>query len=71
MILSGIFFSYHNFPDWIIPIIRLIPMTMLADGMRSIFNEGGGFGAVYAPVLALTAIGVACFTAGLRVFRWY
>jgi hypothetical protein len=44
---------------------------MLADGMRSVFIEGGGYGAVYAPVLVLTGMGVVLFAAGLRTFRWY
>jgi ABC-2 type transport system permease protein len=71
LILSGVFFSYHNFPEWSIPYIQKMPLTMLADGMRSVFIEGGGYGAVYVPVLALTGIGVALFAAGLRIFRWY
>jgi ABC-2 type transport system permease protein len=71
VILSGVFFSYHNFPEWSIPYIQKLPMTMLADGMRSIFIEGAGVGAVFLPTLTLTAIGIVFFTAGLRVFRWY
>jgi ABC-2 type transport system permease protein len=71
LILSGVFFSYHNFPEWSIPFIQKMPMTMLADGMRSIFIEGGGYGAIYLPALVLTAIGVVFFAAGLKVFRWY
>ena len=43
MVLSGIFFSYHNFPDFVIPIIRFLPLTMLADAMRSIFIEAARF----------------------------
>ncbi len=71
LILSGVFFSYHNFPEWSIPYIRILPLTMLADGMRSIFIEGAGYGGIYLPALILTAIGVFCFSAGLRAFRWY
>jgi ABC-type multidrug transport system permease subunit len=71
LILSGVFFSYHNFPEWSIPYIQKMPLTMLADGMRSVFIEGGGYAAVYAPVLVLTGLGVALFAAGLRIFRWY
>lgn len=71
MILSGIFFSYHNFPDWAIPVIQLLPLTMLADGVRSIFIEGAGLLQVAQPVLILTAVGALFFTAGLKVFRWY
>ena len=51
MVLSGIFFSYHNFPDWSIAVIRNLPLTMLTDGIRSIFNEGAGWSQVAMPVL--------------------
>jgi ABC-type polysaccharide/polyol phosphate export permease len=69
--MSGIFFSYHNFPDWAIPVIRMLPLTMLADGVRSIFIEGAGLLQVAQPILILTAVGALLFSAGLKVFRWY
>jgi ABC-2 type transport system permease protein len=71
MILSGIFFSYHNFPDWSVKIIRTLPLTMLTDGVRSIFNEGAGFNEIIIPALVLSAIGIISFSAALKVFKWY
>jgi ABC-type multidrug transport system permease subunit len=71
MVLSGIFFSYQNFPDWSIPVIRKLPLTMLTDGIRSIFNEGAGYNEVAIPILILTAIGVIFFSAGLKIFKWH
>jgi ABC-2 type transport system permease protein len=71
MVLSGIFFSYHNFPDWSIGVIKNLPLTMLTDGIRSIFNEGAGYHEVAMPILILTGIGVVFFTAGLRIFKWH
>ncbi|MDR1718754.1 MAG: ABC transporter permease [Dysgonamonadaceae bacterium] len=71
MILSGIFFSYHNFPEWSIGFIRLLPLTALTDGMRSIFNEGGGWMEIMIPSVILSALGFVCFIAGLRRFKWY
>lgn len=71
MVLSGIFFSYHNFPDWSIPFIQKLPLTLLADGMRSIFIEGAGYADIYLPSLILAGIGVLFFSAGLRIFKWY
>jgi ABC-type multidrug transport system permease subunit len=71
MVLSGIFFSYHNFPDWSIPVIQKLPLTMLADGVRSIVNEGAGYPQVGLPILILTATGVIFFSAGLRIFKWH
>ena len=53
MVVSGVFFSYHNFPDWALPVIRYLPLTMIADSFRSIFNEGGRFtGCVVRSIIA-------------------
>jgi ABC-type multidrug transport system permease subunit len=71
MVLSGIFFSYHNFPDWSLPVIQKLPLTMLTDGIRSIFNEGAGFPEVAIPVLILTATGAFFFAVGLKIFKWH
>lgn len=71
MILSGIFFSYQNFPDWSLPVIRNLPLSMLTDGIRSIFNEGAGYPQVALPILILLSTGVLFFSAGLRIFKWH
>ncbi len=71
MVLSGIFFSYHNFPDWRIPFIRKLPLILLADGLRGIFIEGAGFTEVMLPVTVLLTIGGFFFSAGMRFFRWH
>ena len=42
MILSGIYFSYHNFPDFMVSVIKILPLTVLADSFRSVFLEGAG-----------------------------
>jgi len=71
MILSGIFFSYQNFPDWSLPVIRNLPLTMLTDGIRSIFNEGAGYHELAIPILILITIGVVFFSVGLKIFKWH
>lgn len=71
MVLSGIFFSYQNFPDWSIGVIKYLPLTMLTDGVRSIFNEGAGYHEVAMPIVLLLAIGVTFFFAGLKIFKWH
>jgi len=70
MLLSGIFFSYHNFPEWSIGAIKLLPLTALADGMRSIFNEGAGFPEIIIPTIALSVLGIICFYVGIKIFKW-
>lgn len=70
-VLSGVFFSYHNFPDWSIPYIQKLPLTLLADGIRSVFIEGAGISEIIFPSLILTASGAVFFTVGLKIFKWH
>ena len=70
MLLSGIFFSYHNFPDWSIPVIKLLPLTALADGLRAIFNEGAGWIHIMTPTALLSLLGIVCLMVGMKMFRW-
>lgn len=71
MLLSGVFFSYHNFPDALIPFLQKLPLTLVADGMRSIFIEGAGMLQIAFPVAILTIGGSIFFLLGLKFFRWY
>lgn len=70
-ILSGVFFSYHNFPDWAIPVIRTLPLTLLADTMRSIFLENIGVEKILLPAGLLTLTGLVFFAVSLKVYKWY
>lgn len=71
MILSGIYFSYHNFPDFMIPIIQVLPLTILADNMRSIFLEGKGFIEILPGAGFLALIGLVFFGVGIKAYKWY
>ncbi|MFZ4456510.1 MAG: ABC transporter permease [Bacteroidales bacterium] len=71
MVLSGIFFSYHNFPDWAISVIQYLPLTMLADSVRAVFNEGAGLMEVWKASLVLSTTGIITFIIGLKTFKWY
>jgi ABC-type multidrug transport system, permease component len=70
MVLSGIFFSYYNFPEWTIPIIRLMPLTMFADSIRSIFTEGAGFYETGPAIIIMTGLGLVSFFIGQRIYKW-
>ena len=71
MILSGIFFSYHSFPDWTISIIEKMPLTLLADSVRSVFNEGAQLMEILPAFGFLCLIGLVFFTVGIRIYKWY
>ena len=71
MVTSGIFFSYHNFPDWITPIIEKMPLTLMADSIRSIFIEGAGVAQVWTAAATLAGIGILCYLVGLKIYKWH
>jgi ABC-type multidrug transport system permease subunit len=71
MILSGIFFNYHNFPDWAVSVIQVLPLTLLADSLRAIFVEAAGLRDVLTAVVVLCATGLVTYAVGLKVFKWY
>jgi len=70
-IVSGIFFSYHQFPDWIIPFVEPLPLTLLVNALRSIITEGADIAHVLPSALGLAGIGGVCFLLGLRFYRWH
>jgi ABC-type multidrug transport system permease subunit len=67
---SGVFFSSHNFPDAMQPVIRLLPLTALNDALRSVMNEGAGLVEVSSKVALLALWTLSSFVVALRVFRW-
>ena len=71
MVLSGIFFSYLNFPEWMIKFIKILPLTLLVDNLRSVFNEGAGILEVYPGILIMGISGMIFFFSGKRIYKWY
>ncbi len=70
-IVSGIFFSYQGFPDWMVSIIQWLPLSLLADHIRMVFNEGASLDQVAFPSLLLGMLGLICLSLGLKIFKWY
>ncbi|CDH05859.1 conserved hypothetical protein; putative membrane protein [Xenorhabdus bovienii str. oregonense] len=71
ILLSGIFFSYKNFPQWMANIIEYLPLTILADNMRRVFIEGGDLLQAVPAAIILSLIGIVTFVLGMKIFRWY
>ncbi|TGK27938.1 ABC transporter permease [Leptospira gomenensis] len=70
MVLSGIFFSYQNFPEFVLPIIRNLPLTLMADSLRAVFIEGAGLVSSLSAIVLLLVYGTVFLFAGSRIFRW-
>lgn len=69
-VLSGVFFSADNFPAFVQPAVRALPLTALNDGLRAVMNEGAGLAALLPQAALLAAVALVSFAAALRLFRW-
>ena len=71
MVMSGIYFSYHNFPDFMITVIQFLPLTVLADSVRTVFLEGATLVNVLPQLIGLFAFGLILYGLGIRIYKWY
>jgi ABC-2 type transport system permease protein len=69
-LLSGTFFSIDNFPNWLQPICKILPLTHLNDAMRKVAFEGAHL-TDCGPQIGILAIwGVVAYAVAVKTFRW-
>ena len=68
--LSGIFFSRSNLPGFVRSITSVLPLTYLADGLRSVAIDGATLAQVTPQILGLVLWGVVSCALAVRLFRW-
>jgi len=69
-VASGVFFSSDRFPEFAQPVLKVLPLTALNNGLRAVINDGEGWSAIAYPALILSAWGIISFALALRFFRW-
>jgi len=69
-LLSGTFFSYSRFPQFLQPVIKALPLTAVNDSLRAVMNDGSPITAAIAPIGVMAAWGVVSFVLAIRLFRW-
>jgi ABC-type multidrug transport system permease subunit len=69
-LVSGVFFSSDTFPSWLQPLIQILPLTALNNGLRAVINDGAGFEALLWPLVTLGAWGGVGFAGAIKLFRW-
>jgi len=69
-LLAGTFFSIDNFPKWLQPFCKALPLTYLNDALRKIAFDGAGFWDVRVDILILLLWGVVIYAIASRLFKW-
>lgn len=69
-LLGGTFFSVENFPKWLQPISKALPLTHLNTAMRSVAFEGLSLWEIRNEIGILLLWGVIVYIFAIRVFKW-
>jgi ABC-2 type transport system permease protein len=69
-IFSGVFFSPSRFPDAMMPLIRLLPLTALNDALRGVMIDGATLSMVSRELAIVGFWGALAFAVALQLFRW-
>ena len=71
MMVSGIWFSRANFPDWLSHIVDFLPLTACVDALRKVTLEGQSLSHLTFEVALLAGYALICTVAAKINFRWY
>lgn len=69
-LLSGTFFSAARFPDFIQPVVKVLPLTIVNDTLRAVVNDGLSLSATIPALGALLLWCVSSFLVALKLFKW-
>ena len=69
-LLAGTFFPISNFPEWLQPVSRVLPLTYLNEALRKISFEGASIFDVWYNILILVIWGIVVYAIAVKVFKW-
>jgi ABC-2 type transport system permease protein len=70
MFLSGVFFPLSILPNFLATIAKMLPLYYLGQALRQVMILGKGLGSVWVDMVIVVGMGIACFLASMRMFRW-
>jgi ABC-2 type transport system permease protein len=69
-LLAGTFFSIDNFPTWMQPFCRILPLTHFNNAMRNISFEGASLVDAWSEVSILLIWIVVVYAIAFKIFKW-
>ncbi len=70
MFLSGVFFPIDSMPDWMRPIMAVMPLRYGVEALREPMLYGNGIGAIWMELLILAGISIVAIAVAVRFFTW-
>lgn len=68
--LGGIFFPITNMPDFLQPVVAIIPISHLASVLREVMNVGASMTELLIPTTILVTWFLVCFAIASKTFKW-
>lgn len=69
-LLAGTFFSIDNFPTWMQPFCRILPLTHFNNAMRNISFEGASLISVWPDISFLLIWIIVVYAIAFKIFKW-
>ncbi len=69
-LLAGTFFSIDNFPTWLQPFCKILPLTHFNNAMRDIAFEGNSLVDSWNDISVLFIWIVVVYAAAFKIFKW-
>lgn len=69
-LLAGTFFPISDFPKWLQPIARILPLTYLNDALRAVAFDGLSLWGVRFDLLILLIWGIVGYLIAGKLFKW-
>ncbi|MEF3306383.1 ABC transporter permease [Paenibacillus sp. GYB003] len=70
LFLGGVFFPIKEMPQFLQPIVKLLPISHLTAAMRQVMNVGADLTALWPEVALLAGWMVAAFALSSYLFKW-
>lgn len=70
MLLSGVFYSIDNLPDFVQPFAQALPLSFVANGFREIIVNGVSLFDILPTVAGLAVWGIVAIGLAIRMFVW-
>ncbi len=69
-LLAGTFFQVDNFPTWLQPVCKILPLTYLNEAMRNVAFEGAHLSDCTPQLKYLLIWGILLYAVAIKVFKW-
>ncbi|MBP3952517.1 ABC transporter permease [Bacillus suaedae] len=70
LFLGGVFFPISNMPDFLQPIVNILPIAHLSTALRETMNVGTPITGLWVEILILGGWTIVAFFIASRTFRW-